>query len=168
MHGTLCIYCNRNDWLSTELSYTPSSAPQKKLQPCHHSSVAPFAASATQILRSRRYVRLYILRASTSRRIDERLKMALPDVSSAHAAALTGWIPQPDHRAPTSPLFDTLVATADYLQTQLQAGKISSVQILDEYYRFILAHNGYLRGVHSFGQSDLVGKLHLEENPSTY
>jgi amidase len=58
---------------------------------------------------------------------------------------LAGWIPSLTDEAPR---FDPLTTSAVTLQEWLTTGKILSVQILNEHYRQILAHNGYLKSIY--------------------
>lgn len=64
------------------------------------------------------------------------------------AANLSGWIPKIEEIAHGKPLFDTFTATADDLQQELTAGRLTSVQIVREYYRAIFSFNGYLNAVY--------------------
>jgi hypothetical protein len=59
-------------------------------------------------------------------------------------AHLLGWVPT---LSSEGPFFDPLTTTASDLAQLLKSGKVSSVQILNEYYRQILKYNGYLKAV---------------------
>lgn len=71
---------------------------------------------------------------------------------SPATANLRGWIPQV---VDSHPLFDTTTVAAHELQAQLRAGTIKSTDILHEYYRHILKHNGYLNGVYELAPGAL-------------
>ncbi|KXT12042.1 hypothetical protein AC579_4682 [Pseudocercospora musae] len=47
-----------------------------------------------------------------------------------------------------TPAFDTLRTTAADLQAALTAGKLTSVQIVEEYHRSIVKHNAYLKAIY--------------------
>lgn len=68
--------------------------------------------------------------------------------SPAHSllkrANLLGWVPTVTN---DGPFFDPLTTSASDLAQLLDSGKINSVQILNDYYRQILAYNGYLKAV---------------------
>ena len=66
---------------------------------------------------------------------------------SRSQANLTGWSPKFLSEQDRSPLFNTSKATVSSLQTSLSTGAIKSTQILEEYQRAILKHNGYLNAV---------------------
>ena len=68
-------------------------------------------------------------------------------------AHLAGWIPTV---TPSDALlFDTATTSAAALQGMLAAGEITSVQIVNECYRQILAYNGYLRAVYQLAPDSL-------------
>lgn len=60
---------------------------------------------------------------------------------------LRGYIPTFPDQAHHQPLFNTLTATASDLQKELSNGKIKSTQLVEEYHRSIIAHNGVLNAV---------------------
>jgi amidase len=59
-------------------------------------------------------------------------------------ANLLGWIPT---IVDEGPFFDPLTASAADLAKLLSSGQVTSVQILNEYYRQILKYNGHLKAV---------------------
>ncbi|KAI1428375.1 amidase family protein [Xylaria sp. FL1777] len=60
-------------------------------------------------------------------------------------AHLAGWIPSvTDNKS----MFDPLTTSATSLQELLTTGELTSVRIVNEYYRQILAYNGYLKAVY--------------------
>lgn len=59
-------------------------------------------------------------------------------------AHLLSWVPT---LSPEGPFFDPLTTTTSDLARLLRAGEVSSVQILNDYYRQILKYNGYLKAV---------------------
>jgi Amidase len=86
--------------------------------------------------------------------------MAFPTAPrSAATANLKGWIP---HVVDSPRLFDTTTVAAHELQAQLSAGKIKSTEILHEYYRHILKHNGYLNGVYELAPGALQRAQELD------
>ena len=58
---------------------------------------------------------------------------------------LAGWIPTVTN---DDPLFDPMTTSAAVLQEMLGSGKVTSVQLLNDYYRQILDYNGYLKAVY--------------------
>lgn len=63
--------------------------------------------------------------------------------------------------------FDSLRATADYLQKELTAGRLTSTQIVEEYHRSIERYNGYLNAVyelapHAMTRAQEMDKLRSE------
>ena len=78
---------------------------------------------------------------------------------SAATANLKGWIP---HAVESPRLFDTATVAAHELQEQLITGKIKSTEILQEYYRHILKHNGYLNGVYELAPGALQRAQELD------
>ncbi|KAI5924863.1 amidase family protein [Camillea tinctor] len=60
-------------------------------------------------------------------------------------AHLAGWIP-PVNEGDSK--FDPMTTSASVLQDMLTAGKLTSVEILNEYYRQIMNYNGYLKAVY--------------------
>lgn len=60
---------------------------------------------------------------------------------------LRGFIPIFSDEPHRQPLFNTLTATASDLQADLRNGKIKSTQVVEEYHRAIIAHNGVLNAV---------------------
>ncbi|KAI0602996.1 amidase family protein [Biscogniauxia sp. FL1348] len=60
-------------------------------------------------------------------------------------AHLAGWIPSVTDDGPK---FDPMTTSASALQEMLNSGKLTSVEILNEYYRQILTYNGYLKAVY--------------------
>lgn len=75
-------------------------------------------------------------------------------------AHLAGWVPA----VPNEPSrFDTRAMSASDLQKMLGEGSITSVQILNEYYRQILSYNGYLKAVYSLAPRALEHARELDE-----
>jgi amidase len=72
-------------------------------------------------------------------------------------ARLAGWIPSVSDDHP--PVFDPLTTSAAALQKMLAAGTLTSVQVLNEYYRQILKYNGYLRGVYRLAPGERAREL---------
>ena len=65
---------------------------------------------------------------------------------------LAGWIPTiTDHTS----RFDPLTTSASALQDMLASGKLTSVNILNEYYRQILQYNEYLKAVYKLAPGAL-------------
>ncbi|KAI1631317.1 amidase family protein [Biscogniauxia mediterranea] len=63
-------------------------------------------------------------------------------------AHLAGWIPSVTDNDDDDPKFDPTTTSASALQEMLTSGKLTSVEILNEYYRRILTYNGYLKAVY--------------------
>jgi len=82
---------------------------------------------------------------------------------SATAHKLRGFIPLFADQAPHQPLFDTLTATADDLQKELIKGTIKSTQIVEEYHRSILAHNGVLNAVYELASGAMQRAKEMDE-----
>ena len=59
-----------------------------------------------------------------------------------------GWIPHFPDLSKHSPSFDTLKATVQSLQDELTAGRLRSVQLVEEYQRSICLYNGWLGAVY--------------------
>lgn len=67
-------------------------------------------------------------------------------------ARLAGWVPS---IIDEDPVFDPVVTSAGDLQEKLVSGEITSVQILNEYYRQILSYNGYLKAIYQLAPGAL-------------
>ncbi|OCK87040.1 amidase family protein [Cenococcum geophilum 1.58] len=74
-------------------------------------------------------------------------------------AHLAGWIPSVTDDAPR---FDPRTTSAAALQELLSSGKIKSVQILNEYYRQILAYNDYLKAVYQLAPGAITRAKELD------
>ncbi|KAF2727125.1 amidase family protein [Polyplosphaeria fusca] len=74
-------------------------------------------------------------------------------------AHIAGWVP---HITNQPPLFDPLTTTAMTLQRMLNAGAITSVQILNIYYRQILEYNAYLKAVYQLAPNALERAAELD------
>lgn len=74
-------------------------------------------------------------------------------------AHLAGWIPPTPEE---TSLFDPRTTSASALQGMLTEGKITSTQILNEYYRQIVAHNGYLKAVYQLAPDALARATELD------
>ena len=61
---------------------------------------------------------------------------------------LAGWVPQFPDLFEHSPSFNTLTATVHFLQDELTAGRLRSVQLVEEFQRSICLHNGWLGAVY--------------------
>jgi hypothetical protein len=68
---------------------------------------------------------------------------------------LSGWVPEANDIAQATPRFDTLAATADDLRRELVAGRLTSTEIVKEYYRAIFSFNGYLNAVYELAPGAL-------------
>ncbi|CEJ62613.1 hypothetical protein PMG11_11110 [Penicillium brasilianum] len=75
---------------------------------------------------------------------------------------LTGWSPPTDYIAKGEPLFDTLTSTAEDLRRELQQQRITSVQIIREYYRSIVQFNGYLNAIYELAPGALAEAERLD------
>lgn len=87
-------------------------------------------------------------------------KAAFSD-SSIKKANLNGWIPAISPNSASS--FDPLMTSAATLQNGLVAGTLTSVQILNEYYRQILSYNGYLKAIHQLSPHAMERAEYLDE-----
>ena len=74
---------------------------------------------------------------------------------------LAGWVPQFPDLMSQSPSFNTLTATVKSLQDELTAGRLRSVDLIEEYQRSICLYNGWLRAVYQLapGTMDRASKL---------
>ncbi|KAG6989772.1 amidase [Physcia stellaris] len=61
---------------------------------------------------------------------------------------LTGWVPHFPDLFEHSPSFNTLTATVQSLQDELTAGRLQSIQLVEEYQRSICLYNGWLGAVY--------------------
>ena len=61
---------------------------------------------------------------------------------------LTGWVPHFPNLFEHTPSFNTLTATVHSLQDELTAGRLRSVQLVEEYQRSICLYNGWLGAVY--------------------
>ena len=73
--------------------------------------------------------------------------LSATEVRSPLTFNLTGFKPQFIDLASHTPRFNTLTATAEFLQNELSAGNLKSTEIVEEYHRSICKHNGYLNAV---------------------
>ncbi|KAL2072382.1 hypothetical protein VTL71DRAFT_11725 [Oculimacula yallundae] len=79
---------------------------------------------------------------------------------------LKGWVPVIGDTHGRRPLFDVLTATAHHLQDELIAGRLRSAQIIEEYYRAICAHNGYLNAVYALAPGAMKRAQEMDEKIS--
>ncbi len=61
---------------------------------------------------------------------------------------LAGWVPHFSNLSEHRPSFDTLKATVHSLQEELTAGRLRSVQLVEEYQRSICLYNEWLGAVY--------------------
>ncbi|KUJ17163.1 amidase signature enzyme [Mollisia scopiformis] len=73
--------------------------------------------------------------------------MSSKGLRTVATSKLRGFIPTFPDQIHHTPLFNTLTATASDLQKELSNGKLRSTQVVEEYHRSIIAHNGVLNAV---------------------